>query len=263
MAHVEDYLHGLSQIEFHLESNRDLPAWSFATQSDRDHVAVLEGLALLLVFAPTGDVAATSYWRTKTELKLLWAKNRPVDDSDQLRYIEDLLENVKNGTEAAELLKKVIAMCREKIFHRVKKLAKSFGMSQNNQKQEKSNLWKFDETKEPHQKLEAALRKEGWLTDKSIVQGLDNFTRFVGRVTKASEMIDFWNILYFSWAVTTVAELKEVLEEKQVRYLSKLGDYVRILRCIPEILKKAGEAEITVKQVFTQCTPYLPFSANH
>jgi hypothetical protein len=251
MAHVEDYLHGLSQIE----SNRDLPAWSFATQSDRNHVAVLEGLALLLVFAPTGDVAATSYWRTKTELKLLWAKNQPVDDSDQLRYIEDLLENVKNGTKAAELLKKVIVMCRGKIFQRVKKLAKSFGMSQNNQKEAESNLWKFDETKEPHQKLEAALRKEGWLTDKSIVQGLDNFTRFVGRVTKASEMIDFWNILYFSWAVTTVAELKEVLEEKQVRYLSKLGDYVRILRCIPEILKKAGEAEITVEQVFTQCTP--------
>jgi len=205
MAHVEDYLHGLSQIEFHLQSNRDLPAWSFATQSDRDHVDVLEGLALLLVFAPTEDVAATSYWRTTTELILLWAKNQPVDD-----------------------------------------------VSQNNQRQEESNLWKFDENKEPYQKLEAALRKEGWLTDKSTVQGLDNFTRFVGRVTKASEIIDFWNILYFSWAVTTVADLKEVLEEKQIRYLSKLGDYVRILRYMPEILKKAGNAEIIAEQVFTQ-----------
>jgi hypothetical protein len=255
MAHVEDYLHGLSQIDFHLKANRDLPAWSFATDSYRDHVAVLEGLALLLVFAPKGDVAATSSWRTKTELKLLWAKNQPVDDSDQLRYIENLLENVKNGTKTGELLKKVIVMCRGKIFQRVKKLAKSFGMSQNNQKQAESNLWKFDETKEPHQKLEAALRKGGWLTHKSIVEGLDNFTRFVGRVTKASEMMAFWNILCFSWTVTTVAELNEVLEEKQVKYLSKLGDYVRILRCMPEILKKAGEAEITVEQVFTQCTP--------
>src|SRR4051794_41004666 len=126
MAHVEDYLHGLSQIQFHLKSNRDLPAWSHATQSNQDHVAVLEGLALLLVFAPTGDVAAISYWRTKTELKLLWAKNQPVDDSDQLRYIEDLLENVKNGTKTSELLDKVIDMCSEKILHRVKKLAKSF-----------------------------------------------------------------------------------------------------------------------------------------
>ena len=82
MAHVEDYLHGVSQIEFHLESSRDLPAWLFASQSDRDHVAILEGLALLLVFAPKGDVTATSYWRSANEIKLLWAKNRPVDDSD-------------------------------------------------------------------------------------------------------------------------------------------------------------------------------------
>ena len=79
MEHVEDYIHGLSQIEFHLRSSRDLPAWSLAT-----HVAVLEGLALLLVFNPKGDVAATSYWRTADELKLLWAKNQPIDDNNQL-----------------------------------------------------------------------------------------------------------------------------------------------------------------------------------
>src|SRR5438046_5614912 len=126
MRLAEDYIHGLSQIEFHLGSSRDLPAWSRATQSDRDHVAILDGLALLLVFAPKGDVAATSYWRSADELKLLWAKNQPVDDSNQLRYIEDLLGNVKKGTKAAELLEIVIAMCKEKIFHRVKKLAKSF-----------------------------------------------------------------------------------------------------------------------------------------
>ena len=84
MAHVEDYLHGLSQIEFHLESSRDLPAWSYTTQGHRKPVALLQGLALLLVFAPKGDVAATSYWRSANELKLLWAKNQPVDDSNQL-----------------------------------------------------------------------------------------------------------------------------------------------------------------------------------
>ena len=116
MGLAEDYVHGLSQVQFHLRSSRDLSAWSHATQSDRDHVAILDGLALLLVFAPKGDVAAISYWRSADELKLLWAKNQPVDDSNQLRYIEDLLENVKNGTEATELLKMVIAMCRERFF---------------------------------------------------------------------------------------------------------------------------------------------------
>ena len=140
----KNYVHGLSQIEFHHGSGRDLPAWSHATQSDRELVASLDGLALLLVFSPKGDIAAISSWRSAHEFKLLWAKNQPVDDSNQLRYIEELLENAKKGTEADELLKIVIPMCIEKIFHRVKKLANSFGVSRNNLRQDELNLWQFD-----------------------------------------------------------------------------------------------------------------------
>ena|SRR6266480_1090236 len=143
--------HGLSQVEFHCGSGRDLPAWSHATQSDRDHIASLDGLALLLIFSPKGDVAATSYWRSADELKLLWAKCQPVNDDNQLRYIEELLENVKKGTKANELLKIVIPMCIEKVFHWIKKLANSFGVSWNNLRQDELNLWQFDDTKEPHQ----------------------------------------------------------------------------------------------------------------
>src|SRR5438046_10695659 len=91
----KNYVHGLSQIQFHRGSGRDLPAWSLATKSDRDHVASLDGLALLLVFRSKGDVAAISSWQSVHELKLLWAKNQPVDNPGQLRYIEELLENVK------------------------------------------------------------------------------------------------------------------------------------------------------------------------
>jgi len=137
MGPVENYIHALSQIEFHHRSNRDLPAWSRATDSDRKHVASLDGLALLLVFIPKGD-AAISYWRSANELKLLWATNQPVDPN-QLRYIEELLKNAKNGAPASELLDIVIPICREKIFHRVKKLANSFGVSQTDQKLEQSN----------------------------------------------------------------------------------------------------------------------------
>jgi hypothetical protein len=251
MGLAEDYVHGLSQVQFRLRSSRDLPAWSHAAQSDRDHVAILDGLALLLVFAPKGDVAAVSYWRSADELKLLWAKNQPVDDSNQLRYIEDLLENVKNGTGSNKLLDIVIAMCREKIFHRVKKLAYSFGMSQDNQRQDESNLWQFDETKEPHQNLEAVLKKAGWLKDRSTVYLLDKFTRVVGSAKRTSESNVFWSILHFSAAVASIADLHEVLEERQVRYLKKLGDYVRIINHMPLLLKKASNVKITVEQVLT------------
>src|SRR5256714_2843527 len=247
----KNYIHGLSQIEFHHGSGRDLPAWSHATQSDREHVASLDGLALLLVFSPKEDVVAISSWRSAHEFKLLWAKNQPVDDSNQLRYIEELLENIKKGTPADELLKIVIPMCREKIFHRVRKLANSFGVSQTDQRQDESNLWRFDETEEPCQTLEATLKKANRLKgNESTAHLLDRFTRFVGRVIKTSKAEDFWTILYFSWCVTSVAGLNKILGENQVRYLSKLGDYVRILQRIP-LLKKVDKAKITVEQVMT------------
>jgi hypothetical protein len=190
----QDYIHGLSQVEFHHKSARDLRAWSRATQSERDHLATLDGLALLLVFSSQSDVAAISYWRSADELKLLWAKNTPVDDSSQLQYIEKLLENIKKGTPADELLRIVIPMCKEKIFRRVEKLANSFDASQTDQKRE-SNLWQVDETKEPYQELEAALRRAGLLQPlDSTVQLLDGFTRFVGKVTKTSLTEHFWSI---------------------------------------------------------------------
>ena len=99
----------------------------------------------------------------------------------------------------------------------------------------------IDATKEPHQKLEAT----------STVDVLDNFTRFVGTVTKTSDSLVFWNVLNFSWTVTSVADLDKVLEGQQVRYLRKLGDYLRIIRHMPKLVKKAGKAKITVEQVLT------------
>ena len=104
--------------------------------------------------------------------------------------------------------------------------------------------------------METTLKKANWFEDnESTVHLLDSFTRFVGRVTKTSNVEDFWSILYFSWSVTSVAGLNEILEEDQVRYLSKLGDYVRILERIPLLLKRAGNAMITVEQVM-----YTPYS---
>jgi hypothetical protein len=250
MGLMEDFIHGLSQVEFHLGPGRDLLAWSNAAQRDRDHVAILDGLTLLFVFTSRRGVAAVSYWQSAEGIKLLWAKNQPVDDSNQLRYIKDLFENITNGAKESELLHIVIAMCREKIFHRVRKLAGSFGVCQNDRRRGESNLWQFDGTKKPHQKLEAALREAGWLENKSTTQVLGGFMRFVGGVTKTSESKVFLNVLYFSWTVTSVVDFDKMLEE-QVRHLRKLGDYVRVIRYIPLLLKKLGNAKITIEQVLT------------
>lgn len=55
------------------------------------------------------------FGKQRKKLKLLWAKNRPVKDADQLQYINELLlENAQNGTSTNKLLEIVIRMCREK-----------------------------------------------------------------------------------------------------------------------------------------------------
>lgn len=259
MSNVDNYLHGLSQMKYNFRSNRDVPAWSLVSQSDRDHVAVLDGLALLLVFFPKGDVAATACWQTADECKLFWAKNEPVDDPKQLQYIENLLKDVKNGAKTNDLLLMVIDMCKEKIFHRVRKLAKSFGVSQSNQRANDHNLWQFDETKAPHRHLEAKLRTYNGFLKKPTVEVLDSFTRRIGRITKTSESTDFRKILYFSWFVTSVANLNEILEDAQVRYLAKLGDYMRILRRLPTLLQKARNSDIIIEQVSLLSSPLVLF----
>jgi hypothetical protein len=73
----------------------------------------------------------------------------------------------------------------------------------------------------------------------------------VGRVTKTSEAEHFWSILYFSCYVTSIASLNKILGKNKVRYLNKLGDYVRILERMPLLLRKAGKAKVTVEQVIS------------
>jgi hypothetical protein len=239
MEYVDDYVHGLSQVEFHRGSAKNLPAWSNATEVERDHISSLEGLALLLVFSAKGDVAAVTYWRSADELRVLWAKNEVVKDSAKLNYVNQLLECGIKGTKDNEVLRLVVSMCKDKILHRIKKLARSFNISQNNPRDEESNgIWGFDEKK--HVRLHNSLKKAGQLINDStsLIDALDQFTCQLGKMTKGSEIEDFMNILSLSGCLTTHDALDSILEENQVRYLRKLGDYVRAVERIPSLCEK-------------------------
>jgi hypothetical protein len=144
-----------------------------------------------------------------------------------------------------------------RLFHRLKKSAKFFGVSLVNQRKEDFNLWGFDETKQPYRRLEAALKRAGWLKKLSTIERLDNFTPSIGLITnllisKTSTTKEFWLILYFAWTVASVDGLKKMLEGSQARYLKKLR---AILDQIPSLLKKIGTVKIVVTQVreFTVC----------
>jgi hypothetical protein len=268
MEQTENFVHGLSQLQFHLRSNKALPAWSHAKQSERENVALLDGLALLLVFAPKGDIAATTCWQTGSEVEVLWAKNQPVDDHDELAYIESLIQKAQGGARVADILEIAIPMCRDKILYRIKKLAKSFGIGRESQRQKEANLWQFDATKKPFQKLQATLEEKGFFTGETTIQLLDGFTRRLGETTKTSSVKWFKYLIYFSRAAATVSNLGDVLDAQQVRYLGKLGDYLRVVQGIPKLVKdvKKRNARIVATQVCTVLSMYflsIHVVANH
>lgn len=260
MTSSEDYVHAISQIQYYHQSNKDVPGWPHLRQNYQNYLIVLEGLALLLVFSSKSDVAAVTSWRTADELRLFWAKNQAVDDQHVLHYVQDLLDSARRGAKTGELLYKVISMCRDKIFQQIEKLAKSFNVSQSNQRDQELNLWNFDATNAACQKLEMAMKAAGWLKNQLIVTRLDNFTRFVGKTTRIDESKIFFTIIYFSWTVTASTELNKLLAAERVRYLSKLSDYMRILRHIPKLLQMAGKANIIIEQVLTSCIFLIPFA---
>jgi hypothetical protein len=95
MGAIEEYIHGLSQIEFVHGTNKDLPSWSSAKTNDREHVAILDGLALLLVFAAKGDSQAMSLDCCGVKIML--------EDRNELRYVEDLFAKARSGVPTEEL----------------------------------------------------------------------------------------------------------------------------------------------------------------
>ncbi|KAN0080788.1 hypothetical protein V8E54_003992 [Elaphomyces granulatus] len=246
---VEEYIHALSQVEFEHGASRDLPSWSSAKPSDREHVAILDGLALLLVFAATGDVAATTYWQSGNDFTLLWCKNHVVENWNELQYVENLFVKARSDARTDELLRVVIAMCKGKIHHRIRKLAKAIEAS--------TDRWSFDPNKSSHQMLSTVL--QSWQQENQTTnEVLDNFALSVRNITKSSSDKQFWQIMMLSWHVTAVdnLQLANILDWNTVRYLNKIADYARILNRFPALLKKLGNTKITIQQVLPP-TPIL------
>jgi hypothetical protein len=250
MASVRNNVHVVSQVQFHHKLPKDTTGWRKSTAEEKEHVTVLDGLALLIVFKPKSDVAAVTVWQTASEIQLFWAKNQPVKDSNELRYIESLLQMAKAGTSGDELLTFVLEMCKEKIFHRIAKLAKAFG----DQPENTSNLWGFNEENPNHEKFQDKMKTCIFFQDRTTVETLDSFMRSVRSMTKHSAAGHFESILYFCWFVTYDLEcdkiLGSMLDEKKVRSLKKIGDYMRTCRHIHKLMTtKFAGMSLKVEQV--------------
>jgi hypothetical protein len=226
-------------------------------QSEREekhHIKILNGLALLLIAKPKSDIAAVTQWRTGSEVKLLWSKNERINDTEELQYIETLLRMVQEGSDGLKILGFVIRRCHAKIHFRITKLAKSFKESMARM----SNLWGLDENIPAHRELIDQLLKSNYCRGRTVIGSLDAFTHEVVDIKKSADVDAFLEIIYFCWLLTSeitqIANLKLVLNDLQVRYLKKVGDYWRIVMRFSDLKKKLHGASISVEQVFNQST---------
>jgi hypothetical protein len=252
---TQNFIHALSQLQFHYSHGIDTVTYTDSNPAVKEQIELLDGLSLLLVFAPTGDVAATGFWRTKDRITLLWSKNDPVIEQKTLDYVESLCSAILKQQSVKDVLEIVIPACRPKILERCKKLARSFGITKDNLATDEHNLWNYKNDNPYHQELKSSLIKTGLISPTaSVSNALDNFVRKTALLSKNSPTADFRMTLAFAWALSTDVQLKNIVTGEQTRRVNKLGDYTRTLKKLPDLmmkLSKDGPVCIDAVQVST------------
>ncbi|MCJ1377793.1 hypothetical protein MMC17_000889 [Xylographa soralifera] len=239
---MQNFIHALSQLQSPYSHRTDNVAYTNANREVKEHIELLDGLALLLVFSPNGDVAATGLWRSSNAITLLWCKNEEVTDLDTLHYISSLRSAAFAQKSPKEMLDLVAPFCRMKIFERCKKLAKSFGVTRDNVNSVRTNLWQYNETDHYHQQLRNALVKLGVLiTTSSVSTMLDIFIKRAGCLSKDSPLHHFTTTLLTAWALSTGTPLANIITREQTKRVDRLGDYMRILYVLPALVKRLSK----------------------
>jgi hypothetical protein len=105
-----------------------VPIQPLLTCTQKKHLNLLDGIALLLVTEDKADAAAVSSRLTPTSIEFFYAKNRPCTMSMK-NYVESLLKEIKEykpsrrGEFIENVLTKAASACTEKIRNRIRKIS--------------------------------------------------------------------------------------------------------------------------------------------
>jgi hypothetical protein len=127
-----ELVYALSCVRYIREHAPAKPAEITATQ--RKHLNLLDGIALLLVTEDKSDVAAASFLQKSKTINFFYAKNRPCTASEKA-YIGSLLELIRNYDPSEEdqytwdILNIAVRTCLRKVRNRIQKLSKELRKS--------------------------------------------------------------------------------------------------------------------------------------
>ena len=239
MDDIQNYIHGLSQAQFHFTKRKETEPYCHSSKDVRRHVRLLDAIALLLVFSATGDVAAVSYWSSSDKVvSLVYAQNERVTQPARLQYIDRLFQNIKTGSNVDQGLEIVISMCKPKILKRAKNLAKSFGLSSVVSHNTGHNL-NYNHFNPYHQKIAPALVSSSQMVQgESVANKLDGFLKILPSLASNHATKVFVDILNFAYCLSELTELRNILCEDQVVAIHKLGAYRQGLELIDKAVTK-------------------------
>ena len=127
-----ELVYALSCVRYIREHAPAKPAEITATQ--RKHLNLLDGIALLLVTEDKSDVAAVSFLQNSKSINFFYAKNRPCTAPEKA-YIGSLLELIRNYDPSKEnqytwdIVNKAVRTCLKKVRNRIQKLSKELRKS--------------------------------------------------------------------------------------------------------------------------------------
>lgn len=235
----------LSLIEFHAKQGIPEDAFVQATSNVKKHVAMLDGLALLLIFKEKSECAATALVQKsgpKPEdsfIKILWAKNdsAPVTVTQQ-NYLNNLIASFKRLDTPDQTLRLVIDACRPKIAQPCKKIVKEFEKQAD---ESPHNVFSIPQTSEIYQPLQEKLRALKIIKpDQTLQQGLNLFMKFLKAIAanKAKPDKVHW-ALVFAYRITEGTQsITKVTTPYQRHRIRKLADYRQICYTMREICSK-------------------------
>jgi len=221
------------------------------------HLSLLDGLALLLTTSPGSDVVATSMRLTSEHVILYWARNDNQAPQAERQYMNLLRKLVEEHAPATEILPHVVDYTKRKIVSQCQKLAKQYGLSQQDQKLDVQNIMNVDTRTIAYQRLEAQLRQRSVIKpNRRLVDYLDALLRGIARVDAQAKTPNLASIIGQAFELCTKEhKLESLVDRERNDRFRKLSDYLSVISCLRMgmlRLSSKGIREIRFEQVWSR-----------
>lgn len=247
----QNCLVALKQVDFNqdFKEHKVEAAYSNADPDTKKHVRLLDGLALLFVWARAGDVCATTFVRDNDSATIYWAKNNPSPPTlAQQTYLTELLNHFPAQKSQSEILQACMRVCRTKMITRCQKAGNQFILSPQRQNHLGVNM------REPfNQDLLVRLRNARVCgQNTSLITTLDWFVTTLKDINSSIPANQLQGLLIAAYLIVPQQEEateSPILTRLQLRQVRKVAAYLAVIKRVLLTCKNHNLKSLKEKQV--------------